>query len=77
MSIKINAMVDDVKANNKEYIVMPKKIIQQYLVWKFKCSKYLANQAIKKLLENEETIQIPSVARKRENQCYDALWKRI
>ena len=56
MSIKINAMVDDVKANNKEYIVMPKKIIQQYLVWKFKCSKYLANQAIKKLLENEETI---------------------
>ncbi len=55
MSIKINAMVDDVKANNKDYKIMPKKIIQQYLVWKFKCSKYLANQAIKKLLENEET----------------------
>ena len=77
MSIKINAMVDDVKANNKDYKIMPKKIIQQYLVWKFKCSKYLANQAIKKLLENEETTQISSIARERKNQCNDALWERI
>lgn len=53
MSIKINAMVDDVKANNKDYKIMPRSIIKKYLKKRFTCTDYMANKAVTKLFEDE------------------------
>lgn len=53
MSIKINAMVDDVKVNNKNYKIMPKRLIKKYLKKRFTCTDYMANKAVTKLFEDE------------------------
>lgn len=51
MSIKIDMMVQDVINNNKDYKIMPAKLIKSYIRKKYKCSIYMANQVIKKLSE--------------------------
>jgi len=49
MSLKVDLMVADIKENNKQYILMTKSMLRSYLMNKYKCSVYMANQAIKKL----------------------------
>jgi hypothetical protein len=46
-------MVADIKENNKHYILMTKSMVRCYLIRKYKCSAYMANQAIKKLYKEE------------------------
>ena len=55
MSLKIDMMVNYVKDNNRDWKIMPKKIIANHLRIKFKCSIYMANVAVKKLFENESS----------------------
>jgi hypothetical protein len=54
MSLKIEMMVDHVKATNKDWKLMPKGFIRFYLRDKFKCSKYMARKAVQKLYDHEE-----------------------
>lgn len=53
MSIKVDLMVADVQENNKQYVLMTKSLIKKYLMTKYNCSPYMANQAIKKLYKEE------------------------
>jgi hypothetical protein len=46
-------MVADVQENNKQYVLMTKSLIKKYLMTKYKCSAYMANEAIKKLFKEE------------------------
>lgn len=54
MSLKIEMMVDYVKDNNRDWKIMPKKLIINHLKLKFKCSQYMARKAVEKLFENEQ-----------------------
>lgn len=53
MSLKIDMMVNYVKDNNRDWKIMPKKLIINHLRLKFKCSTYMAKMAIEKLYEDE------------------------
>lgn len=53
VSLKINMMVKHLKESNKNWKIMTKSMIRCYLKSKFKCSIYMANQAIEKLYEDE------------------------
>jgi hypothetical protein len=46
-------MVEHVRAANKNWKIMSKRMIIIYLKGKFKCSTYMANQAVEKLYEDE------------------------
>jgi len=51
MSLKINMMVKHLVENNKNYDIIKRSVIKNYLKEKFKCSDYMANKAIKKAFE--------------------------
>lgn len=53
MSLKIDMMVEHVKATNKDWQIMPKGFIRFFLRDKFKCSHYMARKAVEKLFEDE------------------------
>jgi len=53
MSLKIDMMVKHLKDSNKNWKIMTKSMIRCYLKDKFKCSAYMANQAIEKLYKDE------------------------
>lgn len=53
MSLKIDMMVEHVKATNKDWQIMPKGFIRFFLRDKFKCSPYMARKAVEKLFEDE------------------------
>lgn len=53
MSLKIDMMVKHLKDSNNNWKIMTKSMIRCYLKDKFKCSIYMANQAIEKLYEDE------------------------
>ncbi len=55
MSLKIDLMVADIKENNKQYILMTKSMVRSYLMHKYKCSAYMANQAVKVLFPDPNT----------------------
>lgn len=46
-------MVKHLKESNKNWKILTKSMIRTYLKGKFKCSTYMANQAIEKLYEDE------------------------
>jgi len=48
-------MVDDIKENNKQYVLMTKSLIKKYLMTKYNCSAYMANQAVKVLFPDPNT----------------------
>jgi hypothetical protein len=48
-------MVADIKENNKQYILMTKSMVRCYLIRKYKCSAYMANQAVKVLFPDPNT----------------------
>ncbi len=53
MSFIIDAIVKDFKENNLNYKLFTNSMIRCYLIKKYKCSAYIANQVIKKLkIEN-------------------------
>jgi hypothetical protein len=52
-SAKINRIVQDVKDNMPGYEQIEISTIRLCIKYKFKCSTYMANLAIKKLIEDE------------------------
>jgi hypothetical protein len=55
MSLKIDLMVADIQENNKQYILMTKSMVRSYLMHKYRCSAYMANQAVKVLFPDPNT----------------------
>jgi hypothetical protein len=52
MSLKLDMMVEYVKDNNRDWQIMPKKMIIKHLKLNFKCSTYMAQQAVEKLFKD-------------------------
>lgn len=52
MGLKIDMMVEHIKNHKKDWPEIPKEVLRFYLKDKFKCSSYMANEAIKKLFES-------------------------
>ena len=53
MSLKIDMMVEHLKATNKDWKLMPKRFVMLYLRSEFKCSTYMAQKAVEKLHKDE------------------------
>ena len=55
MSLKIDMMVEHLKATNKDWKLMPKRFVMLYLKSEFKCSTYMAQKAVEKLQKDEKS----------------------
>jgi hypothetical protein len=46
-------IVEDVKTNNKDLHLMPKKALRKYIIAKYNCSAYYANKVIEDLFKDD------------------------
>ena len=46
-------IIDDLKKNNKDLNIMPRKLLTKYIMTKYKCSKYYADQVIQEVFKEE------------------------
>ena len=60
--ITTTLMVEFIKNTNRDYKMFPDDTLRNYIIKKFKCSKYIANQVIKEL-KNKDDGEIPSMVK--------------